>query len=62
MLFFKTSMAIFKFCTIFSKLPLIFIDLPISFAHSFRRNNVVGHRKKEKLLCNIKIECMCDES
>ena len=28
----------------------IFISLLISFAQSFRRNNVVGHKKKEKLL------------
>ena len=48
-------------CMFFFALPPIFISLPISFAQSFRRNNVVGHRRKEKVLFYIKVECMCDE-
>ena len=38
----------------------VFISLPIPFAQSFRRNNGVGHRNKEKLLFYVKVECMCD--
>ena len=42
-------------------LPPSSISLPLSFAQSFRRNNVLGHRKKKKLLFYIKIGCMCDK-
>ena len=38
----------------------VFISLPVFFAQSFRRNNVVGHKMKEKLLFYVKVECMCN--
>ena len=41
-------------------LTTLSISLPVSFAHSFRRNNVMRHKKKEKLLFYIKTERMCD--
>ena len=53
---------------IYKVLHLSSISLPISFAQSFRRNNVKGYRKKDKLLFYTQvikrdglIECMCDE-
>ena len=38
----------------------VFINLFGSFAQNFRRNNVVGYRRKEKLLFYVKVECMFD--